>query len=324
MLLSHFTLHVCGYVSEAERALFSPEFIIKLSRSYPFLLFGIIALSALHLALYQVEGRQRQRLQNFAVDKVSAALPLYREALAKPTSESVTPVVIFSGYLVLYTLVSSRDSDIYALPTKSDSHWTYVLRGHRLLVARYQACLDNHLIASVFDRLMEHNILESDVTDNIFLLRLQEMFPQNLSWYPMTEPIVTSFPNSLPSDTLLNDDPRLEVCYTALYNLRAIASPPGPVIFTWLGDVSQEYMTLVEERFPQALLVFAGYCALLASLDHVWFLKGLGSGLLKSIEGELNGEWEAILSWIFDRGSDNIDRLGHEGEEQSDFYTVSY
>lgn len=60
-------------------------------------------------------------------------------------------------------------------------------------------------------------------------------------------------------------------------------------------------MDLIYERDPRALIVLAHFCVLLKRIDHIWFLRGLGPGLLGNIWKVLGEEWRPWIQWAMDQ-----------------------
>ncbi|KAH8822054.1 hypothetical protein F5884DRAFT_110344 [Xylogone sp. PMI_703] len=51
----------------------------------------------------------------------------------------------------------------------------------------------------------------------------------------------------------------------------------------WPAFVDSSYVSLLKQRHPAALVVLAYYGVILHSLDHAWWLRGVGSQLIRSI-----------------------------------------
>lgn len=69
----------------------------------------------------------------------------------------------------------------------------------------------------------------------------------------------------------------------------------------WPGSVNQDFIELIYERDERALVLLAHYCVLLKRVDHVWYLKGLGEGLLRNIWGVLGREGRSWIGWAVER-----------------------
>jgi hypothetical protein len=75
----------------------------------------------------------------------------------------------------------------------------------------------------------------------------------------------------------------------------------------WATICPDIYMSLVNQRRPEALILLAHYCLLLSKIDNVWWLRGISRHLLRSVcrmigkvedggEGR-GGKWESWISW---------------------------
>lgn len=58
-----------------------------------------------------------------------------------------------------------------------------------------------------------------------------------------------------------------------------------------------DYLVLLEEKRPEALLVFAYYCALLYLMSPGWFTKGWPRSILESIRDTIEEPWIPLLGW---------------------------
>jgi hypothetical protein len=65
----------------------------------------------------------------------------------------------------------------------------------------------------------------------------------------------------------------------------------------WPGSVSQDFVELIYERDPRALVLLAHHFVLLKRNDYVWYLRGLGTGLLENIWEALGEEWRPWIQW---------------------------
>jgi hypothetical protein len=65
----------------------------------------------------------------------------------------------------------------------------------------------------------------------------------------------------------------------------------------WPARVSQDYLNLLKERDPAALVVLAHYCLLLEPLESNWYMSGFRKKLLTRIYNQLDEEWRQWLQW---------------------------
>ncbi|KAH7114407.1 hypothetical protein B0J11DRAFT_540926 [Dendryphion nanum] len=68
-------------------------------------------------------------------------------------------------------------------------------------------------------------------------------------------------------------------------------------MFTWVTSVSKEFIALVEEKNVEALVIVAHYAVLLGRVRNVWWMDGLGAGMLRAIAMALGREHLHLLAW---------------------------
>ena len=68
-------------------------------------------------------------------------------------------------------------------------------------------------------------------------------------------------------------------------------------IYIWPVQVSQDYLDLLKNRDPAALILLAHYCILLEPLESHWYMNGYSKRLLSRIYNQLDQEWRQCLHW---------------------------
>jgi len=98
-----------------------------------------------------------------------------------------------------------------------------------------------------------------------------------------------------------------EICLEALEDLRQASgladystSNSQILVRIWPGRLSQEFVELVYSKDPRALVILAHYCVLLKRSNHVWYMEGLGVGLLESIREALPEEFLPWIEWALE------------------------
>lgn len=69
----------------------------------------------------------------------------------------------------------------------------------------------------------------------------------------------------------------------------------GPLIWVFLAP--DNYFTLLSQRQPPALILFAYLGVLFHRLDDLWFLRGWGRGIVEAVDNVLGPWWQEWLSW---------------------------
>ncbi|KAF5639784.1 UPC2-like regulatory protein [Fusarium tjaetaba] len=65
----------------------------------------------------------------------------------------------------------------------------------------------------------------------------------------------------------------------------------------WLHATSKEYLDLLQERKPPALLIFAYFGALAHALDGSWFMEGCGRSIIIVVDELLGGYYDQWIKW---------------------------
>jgi hypothetical protein len=68
-------------------------------------------------------------------------------------------------------------------------------------------------------------------------------------------------------------------------------------IFVWVARVSREFMTLVEQRNRDALVIVAHYAVLSGRVRNVWWLEGLGANMITAVAMALGEENWGLIRW---------------------------
>ncbi|KAH7194979.1 hypothetical protein DER44DRAFT_676092 [Fusarium oxysporum] len=79
--------------------------------------------------------------------------------------------------------------------------------------------------------------------------------------------------------------------------------------FLFVPFVPEEYFSLLHQRQPPALILYAFYGALLHSVNESWFMEGWGYDIVEAIDDLLGSYWRSWVAWpleVVDLGNRNI------------------
>lgn len=277
----------------------------QMAIAHPFLLCGITAVSAMHLAT--LLPHRTKELQTLALVQENAALPSFRASINSPTLESIHATFAFSGSIVYYMMASPADqnADRCRLPSPDDKspHWFQAMRGLMALFANHRDQLAGGPFAPMLNRdpVSDYKSYNPDM-DHLAIL--DGMFCSD-HLYQQTSSASSHFGSS-PADTLSLDAQNSKVSTQALGLLRRafeLTHPPNQrlsseaALRVWPGSISKGFVELIYEKEPRALVILAHYCILLKRNDHTWYVKDLGRGLLKNISQFLSKEWQHWIQW---------------------------
>lgn len=259
---------------------------------------GLLAISALHLASHQ--PHRQVELCAKALASEQAALPSYRQILAEtdPKNENIHAVFAFSTFVVPYMLAISGtfESGVGNIPRLGEPHWFHAIRGwSALLVNNWKAIYDGPFQA-VMGRTPD-KVEYWFNPDDEYIAQLHGML----------------IPNPSASKKDVQD---LKVCGVALDEWRRVSAIPyansrtvtlGVSLFVWPATITNEFIQLIHESRPEALVILAYYCVLLRKLGGIWFLKGAGERLMQAIVEEVGEEWSPWMKWATDQSSEPLD-----------------
>jgi len=283
-----------------------------MSLAHPFLLSGVIAISALHLAT--LLPSRKYELMNLAMTRECAALPLFRESINNPNADSIHASFAFAGAVVYYMMAlpdglnTGREVDRCRIPNRYDRypHWFHTIRGQMAFLAKHFDELKKGPFAPLL-RCEPVPNYPSDNPDDEHLTKLEGMLQHPPSLDPLAS-LSSTPPSSCssPTDLLFQDARKVEICKEALIELRTslvLTHPSNEALFgeaslrIWAGLISQDFVELIYERDPRALVILAHYCVLLKRNDRVWYIRGLGPGMLRNIWQVLGEEWRCWIQW---------------------------
>jgi hypothetical protein len=269
--------------------------IPKLALQHPFLMRGLLAVTALHLA--DLNPQRHSRLAARASRYQNTALPLFRQVVSKVTEQNCHAIFAFSGFVIPYSLACLQSSgNANVIPSDDELlNWMCLIRGaHGLLYNNW-----NWLLRGPFAPLLERTKSPIEFSNN-----------------PDDGQLVMLLPLFLKSDSTSGDDQTpLNICRGAFDELRRIYALPysqcrtvdkKAAVTIWPGTVSPAYIQLLRERRPEALVILAYYSVLLYQVPDCWYLRGLAERLLNSTYRCLSSDWRTLIKWPLEQLKQSI------------------
>jgi hypothetical protein len=287
-LLDHYTTVACLTLGTAKNMYAWQVAIPQIALSHDFVMYGILAVSALHLAMLQPHRKEELRHQASIVEVT--ALPRFRHFVELGAPQASHAVLAFAGFVVPYVLAQSGavDAPLGRIPSWNDEHphLFHAIRGLVQVLKRSWMSL----IVGPFSPLLSRVISPVDKSRN----------PDDAQFIRIKE-LLKIGPNSSVEDKKV-----MLVCEDALEELRRVAALPyspcktlDPIaaIYIWPGLMPEEFLPLIYDRRPEALVILAHYCVLFKQVDSTWYFNGLGQKLLIAIDDELGEAWRLWIEW---------------------------
>jgi hypothetical protein len=283
-LLHHYSTSTCYTVSRLP--ILQTVWRIRVPQfgfSSPFVLHGILSLSALHLAYLKPEQHAQYVAQaefhhNLALQMVSATLPLIDK-------ENAAAVYLFSTITSIISCAKPRQPNDFWVIGDRDIEWLSLFRGTRWIIASAEDTIKSGALAPIF-RNGSRRSFARNARSTVRLTYLDDL-------------------RNLLRDHVA-DVHRLEVYFGAIEDLSksfATVEEEGPQncqtadVFVWLLQISDEYLQLLRQRKPEALVIFSYFCVITHELEWMWWMQGLSIHLIRGIYYFLDEEYRCWLQW---------------------------
>ncbi|KAH8894577.1 hypothetical protein GQ53DRAFT_762659 [Thozetella sp. PMI_491] len=267
--------------------------IPQIAFAHHFLLHGILAFSALHLAHLQPERKAALYAEASAHHDIG--LRMFQIAMSSVTRENCDACFAFSSLVASYTWVSSEQTnslffrDEPAPKEKSNVEWVSLVRGvHTLMKASGQWIMSGPMGPMLQTRHMEPELVRAvDPEGSAKLATLRQL------WSLPTTKFNVDGVQALEETLVLI----LSAC-----GLIASASTDSEidiilVVLSWPVHIPEAFLAMVKEQKPEALVLLAHYSLILNKVDHLWYMRGMSRRLLKLIHGKIGKQWESWIAW---------------------------
>ncbi|KAF2179160.1 hypothetical protein K469DRAFT_597014 [Zopfia rhizophila CBS 207.26] len=230
----------------------------ELGFEYPFLLHGILALSAVHKAVSDpLSNKQSLLLQ--ADSHISWALSTYRKYLQTPTTETVIPMFMLSTLLVTYSLAATQSGEpedpigvlhhcfrlLKGISVTGYPHWQHIKSSE----------VFSNLAGTILSNLESLDTRAGD-EETPAILQLEELAD------------LLDFQDK---DACMN---AINELHTTSVQLRK-ALPDCEeytILFVWPAKLTDHFLGLLSVRNPVACVIVGYYAALLAQGCPVWWI----------------------------------------------------
>ncbi|CZR55983.1 related to C6 transcription factor [Phialocephala subalpina] len=257
----------------------------KLGFEYDYVMHGILALSALHLAHSSPERKDscitQSRLHHHA------GLLKGTPALAAYSDEHASAIYIFSALTTLYNFATTRMSDDFVInPDAGIAEWIVLCRQSYGIVKIAQETLFNGPVGQLFR-----------VGSN----RAERQKEFNQGDFPGAKQLIDLSAHI--SEVTENERAR-EACTHAvsmLFNCYSVAAvlPPEHLasadVFGWPFRVTEDFLELLQESNQEAMVVLAFFAVIAKRLDRKWWLDGFGDHIMCMVYRLMD---EEHISWI--------------------------
>jgi Fungal specific transcription factor domain len=258
-----------------------------------FLLHGILAFSALHLARSQPE--RKTLLYSEASAHHNIGLRMFKNAMSNITPENCDACFAFSSIIAAYAWASSdQTGDLFFSNTsvseeKSNVEWISLLRGvYTLLKAAGEWMTNSSMKLILQPSCIDPELARAaDPEGSAKLTALSQLWDLSLGKFDVNDVGVLN-----ETLALLNEAYGLVALSSVNLEIDMIL-----VVYAWPIKVPEAFFVMVKEQKPEALVVLAHYSLLLNKVDQLWYMQGMSRRLLHTIHSKIGKEWESWIAW---------------------------
>ncbi|KAL4907400.1 hypothetical protein BDW74DRAFT_123902 [Aspergillus multicolor] len=251
---------------------------------HPFLMHGILALSALHLAVTSDDDLKEQYIRTSKAHQKQAILGLTKIS-GKLKQHHSSAAFTLSNIMMIFS---------FALPE---------IRGQTL---------DQHPVDELYEVFIStrksRDIL-SDITDWVGNGELKPLLQYDKAQpkMPDTSRLAIMSLNHLNTNLARQNPHHDKDLYDATIKHLSCAldkvSRGGEtmiVAFQWIFQVPEKYIELYRQREPFALVILAHYAVILHFLRRHWWMGEWGLRLIQEIGQHLDANWRNSITWVLD------------------------
>jgi hypothetical protein len=252
--------------------------------AYEFVMRGILALSALHMA-YQNPAKRDIYISQ-AVLQHQTALRTAISLLAEITEENCSALWIFSALTSFFAMASPRTPGDFLLVGESGiAEWLFVFQGVRSITESSQQMLERGPLAPMFKaRGQMVQYLKPDFKREDHLADLRH----HINVAPIDSDHLQIYIAAIDE---------LEKSYTVVFNYSSPKDVSFEILLTWLYHFPPEYLLLLKDHTQEALVIFAYGCTLLNRLNFCWWMEGWAVHLIERLYRSLDQEHRLWIQW---------------------------
>lgn len=254
--------------------------ILKQALSHKFLMHGLLAVSALHLA--DQRGNDWGSYSRIAMSHHNEGLTMFRAELRSIKASNYSAAIAFSSVTTIFSFALSRPLQETSLSLLDD------------LAQIFQLAKGWHEIVRVADNLELKGPANTD----------SQSQPKTGFSISADARHAFSHLHELNSTSVWQDGEHEGEVYAEVIDSldhvygKSVNGNSNPhMALEWVNMLPSRFFCLLKEHRTLALLVLGHYCVILDRFKHLWWLKGWSSGLLKVIWHKVDPVNRNSLAW---------------------------
>ena len=255
--------------------------------THDFLMHGILAMAALHIAHDRPD--QKDRYISSALRHNNTAIVSFRSALEQVTEENCHALFAFSTVLLVVTLAFAQTGTTERDPVQDLIQVFTLLQGTRSVLESAMKWIETGPLEPLVRRgLASRN-------------RVQRATPAQTDPIHPTEQALHCLEACCQRSS--KSPSSREVYSLAVEKLKRCAARARQnqgdraAVVGWLVLVTSEYIAAVKSKDPMALVILGHYGVLLHTLKEEWWVMDLGGRIVEAVCEQLSSEWRPLMDW---------------------------
>lgn len=257
------------------------DYVFEYAFQAPYLMNQLLALAALHLSKPPLG---QQPYYQLATSLQTRALASFNQERQEISDDTCIPIFLFTSLVGLHVLCDTLQGPRETSHAFFDRFISYLLihRGVRAVTTQTWKTLRNSRFGPLFQRIQDASTTsESNAEPPIDILN--KMIEANAS------------PSS--ANKYRNVISALQRSFTLHKSLEGSSGGQLNAIVAFCLDFNDEYLHLLRQRQPEALVILAFFAVLLHWNRRFWVIGDGGQFLIRSIADDLGQYWAKWLQW---------------------------
>ena len=285
-LLHHFTTETCFTLSDRKSShelwrINAPQ----VAFNHDCLMRGILAISALHLSWLRPD--KKDYFSHVAVRQQDAALGSFRAMMGRMDQSNCDAFFGLSSLIVVYGFAAPKASDslgLFSYSGDDSDEWLPLIRGVNSILQNVWPYVKQGRLSG----LLHDHQQEPPQLDMPSILKEQLLHLETLCEHASEGPeAIATYKQALEA---------LRTCFVRMNN-RPLYECEVSIAFLWPVMIPQEYITFLNMRKPEALIILAHYCIILHHLDYYWWMRGWAMHIMDNIQHELGDDLRPWIQW---------------------------
>ncbi|CZR64608.1 related to C6 transcription factor [Phialocephala subalpina] len=258
----------------------------QIGLGHDFVLHAILAVSGLHLARLKPEKRASYTVKAIAHHRASSqiAIPL----MSNVDSKNVSSLFLFSVLTSFFALASPQLSG----PNSSGEDfsppaWLFLMQGTRRILHKKSEAIKLGSLGPMLISVQEVKLYNAPPAEGEGLRSLENLIIESAATGCLDLDAAESCSGALR---------QLANLFTVAY-LDVNNSDHFRQVLAWTLTVPDAYITLVRNRVPEAICIFAYYCVILKTVETSWLMEGWSAHLISSIHSILDERYREYIRW---------------------------